>query len=146
MGNLIEIARFYDPEEAYCAKSFLLSNGIDSFVQNDHYLTMAPWMRIALHGYGLQVMASSEDNARTLLRYIGATPLEIVEEDFVEDIPRKQKTNWLWLPVAFSTGVPFLPKPRAGWFGALQGAALLTLYMLVLYVLFEWLWWFRYQM
>ena len=108
MGNLVEIARFYDPEEAYCAKSFLLSNGIDSFVQNDHYLTMAPWLRFALNGYGLQVMASFEQDARTLLENIGATKLETGEEikdNFGYAAALRQRPNWFWLPIALASGV-----------------------------------------
>ncbi len=141
MGNLVEIARFYDPEEAYCAKSFLLSNGIDSFVQNDHYLTMVPWMRIALHGFGLQVMASCEDDARMLLQTIGAALPEVTDDNPSDTTPPSRKTNWLWLPIAFSTNVPFLPKPKPGWFGLLQSAILLTLYAAALYSFF---WWLRY--
>ncbi|MAW78864.1 MAG: hypothetical protein CMI63_01395 [Parvularcula sp.] len=141
MGNLVEIARFYDPEEAYCARSFLLSNGIDSFVQNDHYLTAAPWMRIALQGYGLQVMASAENDARMLLDTIGAAELETAEDSPSDATPLIRKPNWLWLPVAFSTSIPFLPKPKPGWFGLLQSTILLTLYIAVLYLAYSWLAW-----
>lgn len=144
MGNLVEIARFYDPEEAYCARSFLLSNGIDSFMQNDHYLTMAPWMRIALDGYGLQVTASSEGDARTLLETVSATPSQDAQDSPADTTPQIRKPNWLWLPIAFSASVPFLPQPKSGWFGLLQNTILLTLYMWPLYMLYSWLLSFRY--
>ncbi|GJL91025.1 hypothetical protein [Hyphococcus sp.] len=147
MGNLVEVARFYDPEEAYCAKSFLLSNGIDSFVQNDHYLTMAPWMRIALHGYGLQVTASSEEEATQLLRSVAAsqpTPeVSLMVNDAGDDDFRNEKKapNWLWFPVALGTFIPFMPKRKSGVPAIFQHSALLALYLLVLSSATYWMMW-----
>jgi hypothetical protein len=147
MGDLVEVARFYDPEEAYCAKSFLNAHGISTFVGNDHYLTAAPWMRFALNGYGIHVAASDARDAQDLLRTIQASKPEnaetTVEESEISDrMQRSRNKNWPWFPVAFFIGIPFLPKERSGWFVAVQYAALLSLYALAFYSLYNWVLWF----
>ncbi len=74
MGNLIEIAGFYDPEETYCAKGLLQSHGIEAIVQNEHHLTMAPWLRVALGGYRLLIISDLAEDARRILDGVGPHP------------------------------------------------------------------------
>ncbi|MEO1137216.1 MAG: hypothetical protein AAFW68_11530, partial [Pseudomonadota bacterium] len=64
MGNLVEVARFSDPEEAFCARGYLLSLGIDSIIHNEFHLNMEPYLRIALGGYGLLIVDDREEEAR----------------------------------------------------------------------------------
>ncbi|WP_425410916.1 hypothetical protein [Hyphococcus sp.] len=142
MGNLVEIARFYDPEEAYCVKSFLLSNGIDSYIQNDYYLTMAPWLRIALSGYGVQVMATHALDARELLAEIGSEAPEVGSPANNERIGPTSTQNgvrkdWLWLPVAIWSGIPFVPKTKIGGFNP---SLRIILSVIVLLILSYWAW------
>lgn len=124
MGNLVEIARFYDPEEAYCAKGYLLSHGIDTLIQNDHHLTMAPWLRIALNGYGLQVMASKQNEATKLLQeaFAGNNDTELQRSETSEGIDKTEKKtmrNWFWFPIAFLS-IPFVPLLKPRWTLPLQ--------------------------
>ena len=123
MGNLVEIARFFDPEEAYCAKGYLLSHGIDTLIQNDHHLTMAPWLRIALNGYGLQVTASKKNEATKLLREVFAAnddaESQRTENSDIADGLKKTKRNWFWFPVAFLS-IPFVPLLKPRWTLPLQ--------------------------
>ena len=104
MGKLVEVARFYDPEEAYCAVGYLKSYGIDALVDSEHHLTTAPWLRIALGGYGLHVREDLIGEAKAALSK-------------VETVPKRENSttkNWIWFPIAFLSGTPFLPKKRTG--------------------------------
>ncbi len=123
MGNLSAIAQFADPEEAYCAKGFLLARGIDCIIQNDHHLTMAPWMRVALGGYRLMVIEAFSDEAKAALKEV-----EILnsDESLAQQAPTdedlggeyKKAKNWVWLPIAFASSIPFLPSKKRGLIGA----------------------------
>lgn len=106
MGNLVEITRFYDPEEACCAQGFLRARGIETFLHNEHHLTMAPWLRVALGGYRLVAFAGQVSDAKLALDEINAiTP--------VEDETYENRRNWAWLPLAFLAGVPFVLRYRS---------------------------------
>ena len=107
MPNLVEVARFYDPEEALCAASYLRAHGIETILQNEHHLTMAPYLRIALNGYGLLARTKQQDDARNALNEIAnATPDSIGAEN-------RKNRNWWYLPAAFGTAAPFLPVYRS---------------------------------
>lgn len=133
MGRLVEIAHFYDPEEAYCARGFLRSCGIETIIQNEHHLTAAPWLRIALGGYRLMTRSEFENDAREALGSIEEEKSTSAETTMGEAEPaavqERQKRNWLWLPMAFAWAVPFMPTKRKGWVGLLQLVALILLYI-----------------
>ena len=128
MGKLVEVARFYDPEEAYCAAGYLKSYGIDALVDNEHHLTTAPWLRIALDGYGLRVRDDAFDEAKNALAKI-------------EPVAKRKKSktkNWIWFPIAFLSGTPFLPVKRTGVIAVFQFIALLGFYV-IFFVYLGWL-------
>lgn len=131
MAKLVEIAHFYDPEEAYCAKGYLQSNGVETILQNDHHLTMAPWMRVALGGYRLMATSDDEDAAKEALKNIGAEGIEAAPGDAEPDTQWRRKRNWLWLPIAFGSSAPFLPPLRYDWIGFIQFVALALLYIML---------------
>ena len=121
----MEIAHFYEPEEAYCAKGYLRSFGIETIIQNEHHLTVNPMMRIALGGYPLLVVAGQAEEARQALAEISRQQHE----------PISRKRNWFWLPIALGSGVPFVPSRRS------NGTPLLHLMFLALfYVGLFWSW------
>ena len=68
MADLVEIAHFYDPEEAYCARGFLQTHGIDTIIQNEHHLNMAPSLRVALGGYRILGVSEQREEAVRVLR------------------------------------------------------------------------------
>lgn len=118
MGSLVEIARFYDPEEAYCAQGYLRSCGIDAFVQNEHHLSVNPSLRIALGGYGLLGFADMASEAKAALKAItgdAAASMMLSEGDAGSDVEFSNRRNWFWLPVAVVSGVPFLPRFKSTW-------------------------------
>ncbi len=131
MGNLVEIAAFFDPEEAYCARGYLQSYGVDAILQNEHHLATAPWLRVALGGYRLMAPSEQVREAQELLEKV--QPLK--------DSSLAGKKNWIWLPVAFMSAVPFMPKPKTGPMAFVQFMLLMCLYALTLYVLYYWFWW-----
>jgi len=67
MGNLVEIARFYEPEEAFCASSYLQSFDIVVIIQNEYHLTIDPAMRIGLGGFRLLVSSEAATSATSHL-------------------------------------------------------------------------------
>ena len=134
--GLVEVAAFYDPEEAWCAKGFLAAQGIETFVQNEHHLTAVPWLRVALGGYRLLAMSEFRDDARQALAAVRA----IGDDQRIEPTPAVVGTlqesesrgwGWWWLPIAFLFAVPFLPRhrPRAA---PLHALGLISLYAMIL--------------
>lgn len=145
MGRLTEIAHFYDPEEAYCARAYLAARGVDALFQNEHHLTVAPWLRIALGGYRLLVSDENADAAARLLREISTDGRK---DQFEDDQERSRKTKlskerrlqtWIWLPVAFAAGVPFIPLRRTRWIRAFELIALASFYG---WLIWSWSGWF----
>jgi hypothetical protein len=133
VSKLVEITRFLDPEEAYCAKGYLKSYGIDAIVQNEYHLTAAPWLRIALGGYPLLILSNFEDEARQALNEVSSRKSDsqdsylLPHSDSSEPQIRREK-NWLWLPIAFLWGVPFVPSQKSGWNFLLHSFALIMMY------------------
>ena len=118
MTDLKEVARFLDPEEAVCAISYLRAQGVNASFHNAHHLTMAPWLRFALGGYSIwcpedevefaaRELAAVNDNSET-------TELVSDAEDTNRDsLSGQHKKNFLWLPIAFFSGVPFVLRYRS---------------------------------
>lgn len=114
MASLVEIVRFSEPEEAYCAQSYLRAQGFETIVQNEYHLTMAPWLRVALGGYPLLGLSETANDARAALRVLPEKTNTSCPE---EDLPKKKQSkhttvthkNWLWAPIAFFWAVPFVP-------------------------------------
>jgi hypothetical protein len=143
MGNLVEVVRFFDPEEAYCAKGFLRSRGIDTIIQNEHHLTMAPWLRVALGGYCILTMSELEEDARQALKSISKLdsnerPLRAAPFSGAIKPQKRKARNWFWLPVAFMLAIPFIPLPKSKWGAFMQYFFLTLLYALILLVVFYW--------
>jgi hypothetical protein len=122
MGRLVEIAHFYDPEEAYCAKGFLLAHGIQTIFQNEHYVTVDPALRFALGGYRMLALSEFEETAREALESIHG---QAGEDD--PDPIQKTPHNWLWLPIAFLVGIPFVPLLKPKWMLPFQFLILATI-------------------
>lgn len=136
MSDLVQIAQFYDPEEAYCAKSYLQSHGIETFVQNDHHLTMAPWLRVALGGYRLLAIDTEAAEARKALSEVQSPQQEKTDSLTIsdsEELKSAKRKNWIWLPIAYLHAVPFLPKAESSWWRLFQLFALTMLYASILY-------------
>lgn len=137
MGNLSTIAQFADPEETYCAKGFLHARGIDCIIQNDHHLTMAPSLRVALGGYRLMVIRSFADDAKAALDEVAASnsddgAAQQTQEGDDSGEQYKKAKNWLWLPIAFAHGVPFLPAKKRGPVGVFQFLIMASIYTTVI--------------
>lgn len=145
VGNLVEIARFLDPEEAFCAKAYLNSYGIGAIVQNEYHLTAAPWLRFALGGYPLLIQSKFEDEARQALNEVSPRKPDrqdsysLPHSDSSEPQKRRAK-NLFWLPVALLFGIPFVPSLKSGWAYLVHSFALITMYGVVL----SYLYWFVY--
>ena len=127
MGGLIEIAHFYEPEEAYCAKGYLQSLGIETIIQNEHHLATNPMMRVALGGYPLLAASAHAEEARFALANIP------------EQQRQPRKKNWFWLPVALSYGVPFVPTRRESGTRVLHVVFLAVFYAALIWGLARWL-------
>ncbi len=136
MGSLVEITRFFDPEEAYCAQGYLRSCGFYTFLQNEHHLATAPHLRVALNGYGLFVHKKQVVEARDALADIIAEsatgPVAVKAEENV----RASRKNWFWLPTFLFFGAwPFVPRIKSTSDVILQGFVLGVLYFFS-YVIF----------
>ena len=108
MTHHVEVASFFDPEEAWCARGYLSAQGIDTIIENEHHLTTAPWLRIALGGYRLMALPDAADDAKAALGEIAIAEPAI-------DEPYKSRKNWAWLPVAFLSSTPFIPIYKNAW-------------------------------
>jgi hypothetical protein len=111
MVQLVEIACFYDPVEAVCAKGFLHAKGLTPIMQNEHYLSVSPASIFALGGYRLMLPAQEAATGRKLLT-------EANEGQYLlkEDIKKcyacgssnlRKRKNLFWVPVFLFSGVPF---------------------------------------
>ncbi|MCA8897700.1 MAG: hypothetical protein H6847_12345 [Hyphomonas sp.] len=113
--SLTQVATYYDPEEAYCAKGFLESCGFDVYLVNEHHLAANPAFRVALGGYALAVPASAAKEALLCLDEVPDRPpathdTAICAQCGGTHILRKRRL--VWLPLALAAGVPFLPFRR----------------------------------
>jgi hypothetical protein len=129
MGRLVEIARFYDPEEMICAQSYLRALGVETFAENESLLNVAPYLRMAVGGYALHAPASLAEDARSALA--AAQAVDITEPSAAEGDVRPLR-NWIWMPVAVMSGVPFLPRFRSRATLAMQ--ALLAIVLIGMWV------------
>ena len=109
MSRLVEIAAFYDPEEAYCVQAAVRSGGCFSILYNEHHLGVAPTLRIGLRGFRLLVLEQdAEDVRNALIAYVEGASAQTHSTTPVEtDLTRR--INWLWVPVALFTQTPFVP-------------------------------------
>lgn len=143
MGRLTELACFYDPEEALCADALLRAHGVYTLLKNEHHLTMAPWLRVALGGFQLSVTSEDKERAASILESI--RNIELAENDErplneEQGHSERRKREWLWLPIAFASGVPFIPIRKAGTLHWFQLVAMLLLYSTLLV---SWSFWWR---
>jgi hypothetical protein len=91
MGRLVEIARFYDPEEMICAQSYLRALGVETFAENESLLNVAPYLRMAVGGYALHAPASLAEDAKSALA--AAQAVDITEPSAAEGFPPAQKLD-----------------------------------------------------
>jgi len=89
MRKLVEIAHFHDPEEAFCACSYLDSHGVVTIIKNEHHLTVQPFLRVGLGGYPLLAANADAELAQELLH----NPASLADEEFDDFKPRKP----IWL-------------------------------------------------
>lgn len=140
MGRLTEIVRFYDPEEAICASALLRAHAVYTLIKNEHHLTMVPSLRIALGGYQLWVLAEDTERAASALESIRNIDLAEHGEGVLNEEQgrtERRKKEWLWLPIAFASGVPFIPPRRTGalhWFQLVAMASLYSVFSLTLWL------------
>lgn len=114
MTDLVAIAYFFDPEEAFVAQSYLRADGVDALIQNEYHLNMAPWLRIALGGYRPLAVDETATEARAALNHIAEhapdSSVEVDDPDAGTQLPEPvRKKNWFWLPIAFNSVAPFVP-------------------------------------
>lgn len=79
---LVEVIRSFDLVEAICAKSFLDSRGVWSFIQNEHHITMSSGMlSVALGGYRI---LTAPDDAAEARRWLAAAEAgaDSLDDDF----------------------------------------------------------------
>ncbi len=105
----MEVAVFYDPEEALCAQSALQADGCVHFLHNSNHLSVAPSLRVALGGYRLLVMDEDVASVREVLAQLRSGRGAPIQAPDTFDPLLKSHKNWAWLPVALFLGVPFLP-------------------------------------
>lgn len=144
MASLVQFTRYFDPEETYCAKSYLQSHGIETIIQNEHHLTMAPWLSIALGGYRLLGMSEDKDAALQALRDVPAVKLsgnagniETIAE--MPDEPARETPNWPWAPLSLAHGFPYLPRKKYGLVGGFQRLMLWLFYLVAIVMLLDWI-------
>ena len=139
MADLVEIAHFYDPEEAYCARGFLQTHGIDTIIQNEHHLNMAPSLRVALGGYRiLGVSEQREEAVRVLRKASEAEENTLLPESNQEKTALRKKKCWPWFPIALLAGPPFVPHWKTGPLLLFQLFVLAVIYPLITYSLLSW--------
>lgn len=131
MGRLVEIAAFYDPEEALCASAYLRAYGVETLLQNEHHLTMAPSLRVALGGYRVLVNSAAAKDAKRILddvskRDRGEARAKSDNEE--PEMAAREIRDWFWLPIVFLHNVPFIPRQRTGLLNWLQLTLLALLY------------------
>lgn len=117
MSSLVEIANIYSPEEAFCVRACLRSAGIYCVLQNEHHLSSAPWMRVALGGYRLLVLEDEADQAKSVIENALCTEQNVGNADACPEFSEQQpprRRDILWFPIALAWGVPFLPVEKPG--------------------------------
>ena len=89
---------------------------------------MQPWLRVALGGF--QILAPEEyaAEARALLA-AARSEAESNGSSVDEAGTSERRKAWLWFPIAFLSGMPFVPPQRNDLVGAIQGAALVLMYL-----------------
>ena len=107
MAGFVEITRFWGPEEALCAQSFLRARGIETVLRNYHHQSVAPDLRFALGGIGLMVLPQDCTAVVAELREAALAHSEAAPDE--EDYDLAPSASWLWLPIAISTGGTFTP-------------------------------------
>ena len=104
-----EVARYYDPEEAIVAQSFLRSSGIACELLNDYHSSVNPHLRIALGGIQLVTQETEVAFARELLNVIRQS----ASADSIGGTSTRQVTTLgraVLLPFALMMNIPFLPR------------------------------------
>ncbi len=144
MTTLVEVAQFYDPSEAYCAKGYLTSCGIDTIVQNENHLSVAPSLRIALGGYRLLALSDQKDLALAALGDVRPNQFEndeiaIDHENVMQKERDKRRKTWFWLPLILFCLVPFIPTYRNR--VTFVGQFLLIILPFYLAAIWSYLWW-----
>ena len=133
MSHLVEIAQFYDPEEAYCAQGYLRSHGIDTILQNEHHLTTNPTLRYALGGYRLLVLPKMKEGATLALNIVEENERLLLAQQNDEErerlkLKKLKATNWFWVPIAFSVSIPFILRFKSKWDVLVQSVLMLFIY------------------
>lgn len=132
-----------------CARGNLEARGIDTFIQNEHHLNVAPFLSVALGGYRLHGLSEEKEAAARALKEIskmsGAENGRVavaVDENVSGD--KREGKNWLWLPIAVLSETPFLPSRKTGFIGGFQTLVLIAIYGVLSLLLTRWLiQWFR---
>ena len=131
MGKLVEIAHFHDPEEAFCARSYLEAYGVPTIIQNEYHLTAAPWLRVGLGGYPLLANDRDSEIAKELLQ----NPEPVAVDGNDDSAPRKP--IWLAFPMGLEFG--FLPYRKRGLIGVLVTIIFLYFFLMFVFGWGEWL-------
>jgi hypothetical protein len=89
---LVEIRRFYGPEEAQVAAGLLRANGIETLIQNEQLGMTDFLIRNATGGFRLWVPEEDEAEATALLPPIEAAPAR----DERPPEPERPQLGWAW--------------------------------------------------
>ena len=93
MDNFKTILTFTFPQDAYLAKAFLESEGIETFLKDELTVQVHPFYSNAIGGVKLQVKESEFENGLVVLKNGGYINSEATEEIKIEVIPFDNTTN-----------------------------------------------------
>lgn len=105
MDNLITILTFTFPQDAYLAKAYLASEGIESFLKDELTVQFHPFYSNAIGGVKLQVRESEFEDGLVVLERGGYLKNKICEEIKIELVPFDTTTNKKICPFCTSDNI-----------------------------------------
>ena len=105
MDNFKTIITFTFPQDAYLAKAFMESEGIETFLKDELTVQMHPFYSNAIGGVKLQVRESDFENGLVILKTGGYIKSKNSEEIKVEKIPFDKTTNKIICPFCQSDNI-----------------------------------------
>lgn len=111
MGNYKTIITFTLPHEAYLAKGFLESEGIDAIIKDEFTAQVNNFYSNAIGGVKLQVKESEFEEGLVILKKGGYINSENTEEVHIEIVPLDDTTNINRCPFCQSENIGKQKKP-----------------------------------
>lgn len=98
MENLALLERCYDPMQAYIIKGMIESHDILCFLFDEHHMTVAPHINVALGGVRVMVLKDDLSAAQNLLN----ADRHDFQEEPVKPRPWLKKPYWKTILLAFA--------------------------------------------